>query len=260
MSLKADPEWWKHLFDEVYLITDSRSVCNEDLTRKEVDMLESVLELDPSRKILDLCGGHGRHACELYRRGFKNVTVVDYSECLVSKGSRIAASEGLDVTFVQADARNTTLPSSHFDVAVVMTNSFGYFYNASDDRKLLEEAHRVLTEGGRLLLDLVDSEFVRKSFQPRSWHEIDEEILVCRARELADDLVTCREIVVSKKSGLVRDQTYCVRLYCPETISELLQSAGFSSVVALKGFSPHHKPGDYGFLTNRLIVVAVKAY
>jgi D-alanine-D-alanine ligase len=259
MSLKADPEWWKHLFDDVYLVTDSRSVCNEDLTRKEVDMLESLLELEPSRTILDLCGGQGRHACELYRRGFTNVTVVDYSECLVRRGSRIAESEGLGVNFVQADARNTTLPSRQFDVAVVMTNSFGYFHDASDDRKLLEEAHRLLTASGKLLLDLLDSEFVRQSFQPRSWHEIDEEILVCRERELDDELVTCREIVVSKKSGLVREQIYCVRLYSPEEITELLQSAGFRSVVTLKGFSPHDRPGDYGFLTNRLIVIADKA-
>jgi len=258
MSLKADPEWWKHLFDDVYLVTDKRSVCNEDLTRKEVDMIESLLELDSSRVILDLCGGQGRHACELYRRGFRNVTVVDYSECLVRKGSQIAKSEGLDVTFVQADARDTALPSCHFDIAVVMTNSFGYFHDASDDRKLLEEAHRLLAAGGKLLLDLVDFEFVKQSFQPRSWHEIDEEIVVCRARELSDDLVTCREIVVSKKSGLVRDHTYCVRLYSSEQITELLRSAGFSSVVTLKGFSPHGRPGDYGFLNNRLIVIASK--
>jgi len=259
MSLKADPEWWKHLFDDVYLITDSRSVCNEGLTRKEVDMLESLLELDPSRAILDLCGGQGRHACELYRRGFRDVTVVDYSECLLRKGSLLADSEGLAVNFVQADARNTALPSGQFDVVVVMTNSFGYFHDASDDRKLLEEAHRLLSADGKLLLDLLDSEYVRQSFQTRSWHEIDDEILVCRARELSGNLVTCREIVVSKKSGLVRDQTYCVRLYSAEKITELLQSAGFSSVVTMKGFSLHDKPGDYGFLSNRLIVIAHKA-
>jgi hypothetical protein len=26
MSIKVDPDWWKTLFDEVYLLTDARSV------------------------------------------------------------------------------------------------------------------------------------------------------------------------------------------------------------------------------------------
>ena len=34
-----DPDWWKRLFDETYLITDARSVCDERVTRSEVDFL-----------------------------------------------------------------------------------------------------------------------------------------------------------------------------------------------------------------------------
>ena len=56
----VDPNWWKRLFDEIYLITDARSVCDDALTLREVDFLERVLNLEKSWPILDLCGGQGR--------------------------------------------------------------------------------------------------------------------------------------------------------------------------------------------------------
>ena len=77
--MKINPDWWKTLFDETYLITDARSVCDDELTCREVDMVESRLELQKAWPIVDLCGGHGRHALELSSRGFQDVTVVDYS-------------------------------------------------------------------------------------------------------------------------------------------------------------------------------------
>jgi hypothetical protein len=29
MTIQVDDNWWKDLFDEVYLITDARSVCDD---------------------------------------------------------------------------------------------------------------------------------------------------------------------------------------------------------------------------------------
>ncbi len=256
--LKTAPDWWKHLFDQVYLMTDARSVCDQRVTCREVDMLEGLLELKASSAIVDLCGGQGRHAVELCRRGFHDITVVDYSSFLVEKGIELARSEGLSVSFIRADARCTGLPTGRFDVALVMANSFGYFHNPSDDLRFLEEVYRLLVRGGKLLLDLVDAERVRREFRERSWHEIEGEIVVCRERELSQDVVTSREIVMSKKDGLLRDQTYCVRLYSPEEISRLLAGVGFESVQTMRGFQPQDKIEDYGFLSDRLIVIAAK--
>ena len=51
MSIKADPEWWKTMFDEVYLLTDARSVCNEEITRREVDLICELLPITRGQKI-----------------------------------------------------------------------------------------------------------------------------------------------------------------------------------------------------------------
>ena len=56
MSMKVDPDWWKTMFNEVYLLTDARSVCDEDITRREVDLiceLLPILDSDQRTFLLD---------------------------------------------------------------------------------------------------------------------------------------------------------------------------------------------------------------
>jgi SAM-dependent methyltransferase len=109
MTIDVDPDWWKTLFDEVYLVTDARSVGDEHITRQEIDIFTALIPLQPRDRILDLCGGHGRHALELCRRGFRDCTVLDYSQPLIDIGVRNAAAWSDSVRFVQGDARDTTL-------------------------------------------------------------------------------------------------------------------------------------------------------
>ena len=254
----VDPDWWKTLFDETYLITDSRTVCDDGLTCREVDFLEQVLKLEKSWPILDLCGGHGRHSLELSRRGFQDVTVLDYSKVLIDLGRERAQKEGLNAMFVRKDARDTGLPSQKFKVIVVIANSFGYFVDEGENEKILREAFRLLMPQGSLCLDLPHREYVLKNFSPQSWHEANEEIVVCRQRRLDEDIMYGREMVMCKNRGMIRDATYCTRLYSPEKITILLTSAGFTSVTVQKDFVSHGKKGDYGLMTNRMIVIADK--
>ncbi len=256
--MKINPDWWKTLFDETYLITDARSVCDDELTCREADMVESRLELQKPWPILDLCGGHGRHAMELSSRGFEDVTVVDYSGFLIDRGRETARSMGLQTKFIRKDARETGLTSGAFRAAIVMANSFGYFVNADDDTRFLLEAHRLLAPGGKLLLDLTCKDFITENFKPMAWHEADEEIVICRERQMEQDMVYSREMVLSKTEGLIRDETYCVRLYSPERITELLTELGFSSITIQNNYASHRETGDYGYLNNRTIVVATK--
>jgi D-alanine-D-alanine ligase len=255
---KIDPDWWKRLFDETYLITDARSVCDDELTCREVDSLEKILNLEKSWPILDLCGGHGRHALEFSRRGFQDVTVLDYSNVLINLGKERAKKEGLNTLFLRNDARNTGLPNQRFTVIMIMASSLGYLPNEAEDEKILSEAFRLLMPKGSLLLDLPNMEYVLTHFTPLTWHEADEEIVVCRQRRLDKSVITCREMVISKRRGLIRDETFSTRLYSQENISEMLTSVGFSSVKIHNNFVSHQKKGDYGCMTNRMIVIGTR--
>jgi len=258
--IRVEHDWWKTLFDEVYLMTDAPFVCNPALTKCEVDVIEEILRLQPSTRILDVCGGQGRHALELARRGYQHLTVLDYSDFLLDRGRWEAVALGLNVTFCQGDARAMVLPSASFDVVLLMANSFGYFVDTADDYRVLAEVARVLTADGRFLLDLIDRDVALRHFCPESWHEATDDIVVCWKRELVHDVIRVRELVLSKATGLLRDRTYAERLYSPEAIRRLLTAVGFHDIVIQQGafvYDPDHDT-DYGLATNRMLVTAVK--
>jgi N-dimethylarginine dimethylaminohydrolase len=76
---------------------------------------------------------------------------------------------------------------------------------------------------------------------------------------MSADTVFVREIVLSKKNGLIRDRTYSIRFYESGKISGLLDQAGFEGVRVITDFSPHGGQGDYGFMNHRMIAIGRKA-
>ena len=54
------------------------------------------------------------------------------------------------------------------------------------------------------------------------------------------------------------DGRYCERLYTRAKIARLLKRTGFKRVSAKNSVSLHKRKTDYGFLTSRTIVTAVK--
>ncbi len=258
MSIDVQPDWWKSLFDEIYLITDARSVCNEDLTAREVDLISRLIPIRTSQNILDLCGGHGRHSLELCRRGFTHCTVFDYSQTLLNIGARQAAQNNLSVAFVQGDARNIQLPSAGYHHVLILGNSLGYAAEPGADLEILGEVRRLLAKGGWMLIDVADGRAVEARFNPRAWHEIGEDVVVCRRRELQAGVMRAREMVLNKTSGLVRDQTYAIRLFTSEDLIRLVTDAGFSEVRLQQNFSADDSDEDLGFMNHRMVLTARK--
>ena len=78
-------DWWQTLFNSLYLKTDADLLDDLEVTKKEVDLIVSILGVDTEEKILDLCCGQGRHVLELARRGFSNVEGYDRSQYLIRK-------------------------------------------------------------------------------------------------------------------------------------------------------------------------------
>jgi SAM-dependent methyltransferase len=178
---------------------------------------------------------------------------VDYSAYLVELARTRAAACDYSLESVQADARETGLPGDHFDHVLVMGNSLGYIVDTDADRDIIGEARRVLRSGGWLLVDVADGKAVRKTFSPRAWHEINDDMVVCRERELKGNTLWVREMVVNKEKGLIRDCSYAIRLYEDESLEALLEEVGFRQVKIHTGFSPHRQKGDYGFMNHRIL-------
>ena len=258
MTITVDQNWWKKLFDDIYLVTDARSVCNPHITRREVDMVCDLLKPAKQDRILDLCGGQGRHIFELFRRGYRRLTLADYSATLVSKAQQHAKKERCGIAVLRCDARHTGLSTNRFHHVLILGNSLGYLFKPTADMTIIGEALRVLRPGGRLLVDVTNGAWIKRNFNPSAWHEVDADIIVCRHRELHDNTVKAREIVLSRKRGLIREETYGLNLYDAASLKSLLTDAGFKDASIQTRFSPSRKNRDYGFMNNRLIATASK--
>ena len=252
-------EWWRKLFNALYVKTDGDVVENSENTRREVDFIVSAAAVQPHSQILDLCCGQGRHCLELARRGFKNVMGVDRSRYLVRLARKRAQTEGLQVLFKEGDARNPRLLENSFDCIAIMGNSFGYFSNKQDDEKVLTSVGKMLRPSGQVMLDITDGAYMADHFDRRSWEWIDEHHFVCRERSLSADRerLISREVIVHDEMGVIADQFYAERLYTREGIGKLLEKCGFRNV-------RHHgnvealsdRDQDLGMMARRLLMTA----
>ncbi len=225
-------DWWRDLFNEVYLKTDGDVVENDENTRREVDLVLSATGIGPGDRVLDLCCGQGRHSLELARRGFPNVTGLDRSRYLVRIARKRAKAMAIDVRFREGDARKFALAREEFDCVVLMGNSFGYFAQEEDDLAVLTAIKRALRSRGQVAIDLTEGDWMRENFEPRSWEWVDANQFVCRERSLSADRsrLISREVVVHADKGVIADQFYAERLYSKVRITALLERAEFSDI------------------------------
>lgn len=252
-------EWWRTLFNAMYLRTDGDMVENNDITEREIDAFLDAVPLGKDARILDLCCGQGRHLLALARRGFRSLAGVDRSRYLIRLARRRARKDGFDIDLSEGDARKFRADARSFDCVTMLGNSFGFFESEADDVEVLNSILRVLKSDGSLYLDLADGSWLRDHFEKRSWEWIDQNQFVCRERTLSADgrRLVSREVVTHAEQGVIADQFYAERLYTREQIKVLLERAGFKNVVVHASYEPTtERNEDLGMMGHRLIVSA----
>ena len=105
-----------------------------------------VADLTPGSAV-DLACGEGRNAVWLAKQGW-TVTGVDFSSVGVEKGRKLATENGVEATWVVADATSWEPPSAGFDLVAV----FYLQLPAVERRASMHTAVRSLAIGGTLVL------------------------------------------------------------------------------------------------------------
>ncbi len=106
-------------------------------------------------------------------------------------------------------------------------------------------------------MDLMDGDWMRRHFDPRSWEWVDQNHFVCRERDLAEDgdRLISREVVVHAERGVIADQFYAERLYSKERLDALLTGAGFTNVRFHALLAPESaRNQDLGMVAHRLFL------
>lgn len=219
--------------------------------RQEVEQIVSLLELQPGVSICDLCCGVGRHSLELARHGL-NVTGVDRTALYLEQAKKKTEAEGLNIRFIQEDMRSYCEPNA-FDAVINVFTSFGYFEEAADDKRVIENVYKALKDSGKFLIDIMGKEVLARIFQEKRWREEDG-VIVLEETKLSEDWssVDSRWIII--KDGKQNECRISLRLYSASELCDLLKRCGFGQVDVYGDLSG----SPYDQTAKRLVVVAHK--
>ncbi|MCD6424903.1 MAG: class I SAM-dependent methyltransferase [Anaerolineales bacterium] len=105
--------------------------------------------------ILDLCCGTGNQLKLLSKNGFKNLHCLDLSKEML----RVAEKGGYPIKIYNEDATETNFDDASFDIVII---SFAiHEKDRETQEKLIAEAHRLIKEGGNILI--IDFSFDEKT-------------------------------------------------------------------------------------------------
>ena len=85
------------------------------------EQLCEAVDLRAGERVVDVAAGNGNATLAAARR-FARVTSTDYVPALLERGRRRAVADGLEVTFIPADAEQLPLPDASADVVLSMLN------------------------------------------------------------------------------------------------------------------------------------------
>lgn len=205
---------------------------------REVDFVAQVCGLTPGARVLDAGCGAGRHAFEFARRGFIT-TGVDLSEELLAV-ARARAQAGSSLTLVHDDLRTLTF-AREFDAAVLLDSTLG-LHEDGETVEILRRLSSSLVPGGRLVVEVLNRDFVLDEMPARKWLETAAAVIL---DDVSFHPETSRLRVkrsVAPHGQKAVDFSYSLRLYALHELRVLLSLAGFE-VVEVAGSI--HQRGAY---------------
>ncbi|MBI3077420.1 MAG: class I SAM-dependent methyltransferase [Deltaproteobacteria bacterium] len=159
-------------------------------TPVETRFLIRVLGLRRGDRVLDVPCGFGRHSLELARRGIRALGV-DLNPRFIAEACGRARLEGVPAEFRVGDMRRLRLRAG-FDAAINLFSSLGY-YGEATDQAFLGALCRALRPGGRVLLQVVNRDFIIHHLAPRMRYQAGPvRVREVRSFDLATSVVTTR--------------------------------------------------------------------
>jgi SAM-dependent methyltransferase len=171
----------------------------------------------------------GRHARALVGRGY-SVIGIERDALVIAQARELAEGP----SYVQADIRDYRPNPSAYDVAIIMSQSFGYF-SPTTNRDVFRQLTTGLREGGRIILDLWSPEFF-------TTHQGERDL------ELPDGIIRERKRVEDGRLFVHLDypdggaDEFEWELFTPAEMSSLAESTGLALIVCCTDFDTAMKP------------------
>ncbi len=252
-TTKADAKrgraWFVDLFDEDYLRT--LPFLTPQATQGEAEFVIDSMGLQPGAQVLDVGCGYGRHAMELAARGF-HVVGLDLSTPLLVRGGEEAMRRGLEINFVRGDMRELDF-DAQFDAAYCLFSTFGYFDDETN-KKTIANVARALKPGGRLLVEILNRDYVIADLPTRVWWEGDGCVVLeeVELNYFSSRIQVQRSVVFD--DGRQLEQEISVRAYSLHEVGKLMHAAGFRVLEVSGGYQTRGR--FFGNQSRHIIVLA----
>jgi len=241
--------WFVDLFDEDYLRT--LPFLTPQATQAEAEFVINAMGLTPGAQVLDVGCGYGRHAMELAARGF-HVVGLDLSTPLLVRGGEEAHRRGLTINFVRGDMRELDF-ENQFDATYCLFSTFGYFDDETN-KKTLQNVARALKPGGKVLVEILNRDYVIADLPTRVWWEGDGCVVLeeVELNYFSSRIQVNRSVVFD--DGRQLEQEISVRAYSLHEVGKLMHAAGFRVLEVSGGYQTRGR--FFGNQSRHIIVLA----
>ena len=196
----------------------------ESRSDAEAAFLMHCLPVSRFPRVLDVCCGAGRHAVRLARAGYR-VTGLDRDTVVLDTAETV---ESDNPRYVTGDMRDLQGVEGPFDAALLLWQSFGYFPSQENDAVLSALAW-MLTDGGRLILDVYHREFFAAHQGTVTLERAEQTVIETKSME-------GRRLFVRLEYEDGGTDEFDWELFTPTELSERAARVGFHFVQACSGY------------------------
>jgi SAM-dependent methyltransferase len=215
---KVTENWFKTWFDTKYYHILYKHRNNEE-ANLFIGKLVNYLKLSPGLKVADICCGKGRHSIELSKYGLM-VWGIDLSP------NSIESANSMSNELTSFDVHDMRIPFSqnNFDAVFNLFTSFGYFENALEDKKCLENIFSSLKSGGTFIQDYIHAGYFTQDF-PLKEEKLIDHVSFGISKYVQGGFIV-KEIHV--KDGVYEEVFFeRVKIYTLDELISLHEQAGF---------------------------------
>ncbi len=215
-------EWYKVAFGEIYpLVYPHR---DDDEALRVARSLAPLL--DERTPLLDVACGNGRYMRAFQSAGL-DVYGVDLSAYLLADA---VASRSLQGRVVIGDMRLLPFRDECAGAVVNMFTSFGYFETDLDNVRVMQEIARVLSLGGRFLMDFLNATVLeRELVSGKPTVRREDDIVIEERRQIVDEgRVLTKQVRVTGAGREPVDYSERLRLYRHDDLVSMAEASGLT--------------------------------
>ena len=203
---------------------------------RQIDWLWQKLSLREGGHLFDVTCGPGLYATEFAQRGL-SVHGVDFAPVAIEHAEKLAAQHQLadKCTFACHDVRTLPPAADPYDAAILIYGQLAVM-TSEEAQAVLNMISASLKPGAKLCLELLNPEHVDR--KDSTWWFTDDGRLWGDAPYLhlgeriwyEDELISAERFqILHLDTGHLDEIILCDQVYQPETISNMLQTAGFTA-------------------------------